>query len=94
MSKKQEVILLFTCDQWKFRDSMRLVGIFLDPLEVKKAIKKLIKNGVIELDKENGYELSDIDNYDFEYIINNVVSYLYIHYGYDGEFESEGSYLV
>jgi hypothetical protein len=94
MAKKQEIILLFTCDQWKSYESMHLVGIFLDPLKAKKAIKDLIKNDVIELDKDNGYELSDIDDYDFKYIVDNIVTYLYVYVGYDGEFESEGTYLV
>jgi hypothetical protein len=46
------------------------------------------------LDKDNGYELSDIDDYDFKYIVDNIVTYLYVYVGYDGEFESEGTYLV
>lgn len=92
MGKKQEVILLFTCDEWESRDSMRLVGIFFEPLKAKNAIKTLIKNDVIDLNY--GYELNDIDEFDLDYIIDNIVTYLHIYNGYDGEFESDGSYLV
>lgn len=39
---------LFICDEWKSRDSHRFIGIATSPTQVRKAVKQLLKKGVIE----------------------------------------------
>jgi hypothetical protein len=91
MEKMHKVILLFTCDEWKSRDSMRLVGIFLDPKAVRKAAKTLIKNEVIEL--EAGCNIEKVDTCRIDEL-GEITNYLHVYIGYDGEFEEDGGFLV
>lgn len=90
MANVKEVFLLFTCDEWKSKSSMNLVGIFLSEKKARIAIKSLIKNDVVGLE---GYSISDVDDWEFDEI-DNYVDYLYLYRGYNEECELDGGYLV
>ncbi len=44
----KEVYVLYTCDIWKTKDSMRTQGIFSSRRKLNKAIRYLIKENIIE----------------------------------------------
>ena len=66
--------LIYTCDEWKSSSSMALKGAFTNNEAFLKAIRKLKKDNVIELD--NG-EMTDLKEWPIRTINNNFV-YLYV----------------
>ena len=66
---KNYVYILFSCDQWKSRDSMRIVGIYST---IRKLVKQ-IKKEVAEDNMELGADLQDTER-DLHYI-DSVLEY-------------------
>lgn len=66
---KNYVYILFSCDQWKSRDSMRIVGVYST---IRKLIKQ-IKKEVAEDNMELGADLQDTER-DLHYI-DSVLEY-------------------
>lgn len=54
------IYILFTCDAWKSTNSRSLRGAFTDLEKLEKAKKTLIKNGVVDYDKNSPDEHFDI----------------------------------
>lgn len=85
----QELFLLFTCDEWKSRDSRRLRGIFATLLQAKQAIFVLVENEVISsVDSEMLQAQESCD------AINTNIPEVMVFRSYLGEFESEGGFIV
>lgn len=68
---EQELYVLFTCDEWKSRDSMWLLGVF-DENKIKVALKKLLKQNDIELGTDKSIDEIEVDE------LNDYVTYAYI----------------
>lgn len=62
---------LFTCDEWKSKDSMRLIGIVSDFGKVYLAARELLENGIIEFaDDRKMEDLDDMNLYDMLTLLN------------------------
>lgn len=85
----QELFLLFTCDEWKSRDSRRLRGIFATLLQAKQAIFVLAENEVISnVDSEILQAQMSCD------AINTNIPEIRVTRSYLGEFEPEGGFIA
>lgn len=91
MSKKQ-IYTVFACDEWKSKDSMRLLMATTSVRKLKSFIVRKIADETFTYDK--GSELSipqqvKLFKIDFENAlredINNCLHYGYLDYCYDGE---------
>jgi hypothetical protein len=88
-STMRDVYVVFSCDAHKSRNSMRLIGITTGLPKLRSSVKTLIKNKVVTADEP--FRVKDewpIDK------MNNSIEGLFIHKGYDGEFELNGSILT
>lgn len=92
MSK--QIFLLYSCDEWKTKDSLRLVCASTSANKIKKAIITSIKNN--EMEYTDGNELSLTKSVilfkkDWESalrdIINDRLKYGFTEYVYDGELQ-------
>lgn len=68
------VKIIFTCDLWKLRGSMRLKGVFTNQDKFLTAIRKLVKEKEIELDNGKITELKEWSVGE----INDNFKYLYV----------------
>jgi hypothetical protein len=82
------VYVVFSCDKWKSRDSMRLIGITTGLPKLRSSVKELIRNKVVTT--EETFKIGDKWSVED---MNNKIEGLYIHEGFDGQFELSGSYL-
>lgn len=71
---KRSLYIMFTCDEWKMKNSMRLHGAFMNRKLLLREIRKLKKSKDIELDYGEMKELGDWDISE----INSRFIYLYI----------------
>lgn len=85
------IYLLFTTDEWKTRTSFTLRGIFGNINDLKKAVKTLIKNEVIDAGETAEWKEKEWKKTDIENLVNLID--IYIHKGYIGQFEADGGYL-
>ena len=77
-----KMYVLFTCDTWKMRDSMRFVGVFTNIKKLKREIRRLIKDGTFSKESRGSitnWTIQDLNN-DIEYLyieecINNKASF-------------------
>lgn len=97
------VLLVNTCNEWKERSSMHLVGI-VEKEDLAEMLCEMIKNKVIEVNAINIYADEDEKVIDedavLDYLENTSVDmlnvgidYLYIYEGIVGEMETNGGYL-
>jgi cell division FtsZ-interacting protein ZapD len=66
-----KLYVLFACDEWKSSDSMGLLGVF-DEVKIKEALKKLLKQGDIELETSKSIDEIDVDR------LNAYVKYAHV----------------
>lgn len=52
----KEVYALFTCDEWKMRDSFRFIGVVSSEEKLKEAVIKLIASGDVKYKGSSGVE--------------------------------------
>jgi hypothetical protein len=53
--------VLFSCDQWKSYASFKLIGVFTDEEQLRKAVKSLIDDKSFELDEDVEFDVEDKD---------------------------------
>lgn len=88
----KDTYVLFICDQWKGTDSHRLIGLASSLTQVRKAVRELLKNEVIEFESETGYEAKDIQKMDMNEMKNNL-RYFNITSVQVNQIETTGSYV-
>jgi len=86
---KNGIYMVFTCDQWKSRESMRFVGLTGDIRKLRKAVKDLITNAVVTCEEKFNIN----DRWSVKEMNDNI-EFLYIYEARNGEFETSGSYFV
>lgn len=97
-----EVLLINTCDEWKSKSSMSLVGVITRD-ELNEKLFELITNGIVEVNAIDIF-VEDTDEIDEEVLenflenssindLNNGIDYLFIYEATIGEIETNGSYL-
>lgn len=91
MSKKQ-IYTVFACDEWKSKDSMRLLMATTSVRKLKSFIVRKIADETFTYDKGSELSISQqvkLFKIDFENAlredINNCLYYGYLDYCYDGE---------
>ena len=89
---KKQIYLVYSCDEWKSTDSMKLMMATTSQRKLKSYIVKAIKDGDFVYswtDNESKAEQISGFKYSFKYStrydINNKLKYGYIDYCYDGE---------
>ena len=80
-----KMYVLFTCDVWKSKSSMSLIGVTSNYNKLKRQIKKMIKSGDIEMnDSDKKFNVKD---YSTANDINNNVNYCYVEETENGAFD-------
>ncbi len=89
---RKQIYTVFACDQWKSRDSMRLLMATTSIRKLKSFIVRKIADETFAYDKGNELSISQqvkLFKIDFENglreDINNCLHYGFLDYCYDGE---------
>lgn len=91
---KKQIFLLYSCDEWKSTDSLRLVCATTSPTKMKMAIASMIEAGEMEYFMEedttdNLKKAAKRFREDWKYLtrrdLNNYLKYGFYDYAYDGE---------
>lgn len=61
----KDVYAIFICDEWKTRDSHRLIGIATTLTEVRETVKYMLSNGSIESNSDRNVD--DMEEGDFQH---------------------------
>lgn len=65
---KRDYYVLSSCDEWKSYSSMKLVGVFTLK-ELKKVVKRKVKEGYFEFGRRNIMEIDNMDGSEIDSMI-------------------------
>lgn len=82
--------ILFTCDEWKSKDSMHIVGVATEIKTAQYAVKELLRNGIIKFVDER-FELDDVDGFTKDHMWALLENF-HITEVPPNEFETDGSH--